>query len=41
MNIVERAKRLCLSPDTEWPVIAGESATLPTLLPATCCRWPG
>ena len=33
MNIVERAKRLCLSPDTEWPVIAGESATLPTLLP--------
>ena len=26
MNIVERAKRLCLSPDTEWPVIAGESA---------------
>ena len=32
MNIVERAKRLCLSPDTEWPVIAGESATLAALL---------
>ena len=23
MNIAERAKRICLSPDTEWPVIAG------------------
>lgn len=33
MSIVERARRLCLSPDTEWPVIAGESATLGTLLP--------
>ena len=33
MNIVERARRLCLSPDTEWPVIAGENATLATLLP--------
>jgi hypothetical protein len=32
MNIVERAKRICLSPDTEWPVIASESATLGTLL---------
>lgn len=32
MNIVERAKRLCLSPDTEWPAIAAESATLPSLL---------
>jgi hypothetical protein len=32
MNIVERAKRLCLSPDTEWPVIAGESATLGSLI---------
>ena len=33
MSIVERVKRICLSPDTEWPVIAGESATLATLLP--------
>ena len=32
MNIVERAKRLCLSPDTEWPVIAGESAPLAALM---------
>jgi hypothetical protein len=32
MNIVERVKRICLSPDTEWPVIAGESATLGTLI---------
>jgi hypothetical protein len=36
MNIVERAKRICLSPDTEWPVIAGESATLGTLLTGYC-----
>jgi len=32
MNIVERAKRLCMSPETEWPVIAGESAPLAALL---------
>jgi hypothetical protein len=32
MNIVERAKRLCLSPAAEWPVIAGERATLVTLM---------
>jgi hypothetical protein len=32
MNIVERARRLCLTPDTEWPVIAGESAPLAALL---------
>jgi hypothetical protein len=32
MNIVERARRLCLSPDTEWPVIAGERATPGSLL---------
>lgn len=32
MNIAERAKRICLSPDTEWPVIAGESTPLGTLL---------
>lgn len=34
MNVAERAKRICLSPDTEWPVIAGESAPLAALLPA-------
>lgn len=32
MNIAERAKRLCLSPEAEWAVIAGESATLPQLI---------
>ena len=32
MNIAERVKRICLSPDTEWPVIAGESTPLGTLL---------
>ena len=32
MNVAERAKRICLSPDTEWPVIAGESAPLAALL---------
>jgi Yip1 domain len=32
MNIVERVKRLCLSPDTEWSVIAAEHATLGTLM---------
>jgi hypothetical protein len=32
MNIVERAKRICLSPDTEWSVIAGESAALGSLI---------
>lgn len=32
MNIVERVKRICLSPDSEWPVIAGEHATLSTLI---------
>jgi hypothetical protein len=32
MNIAERAKRICLSPDTEWPVIASESTTLAALL---------
>jgi hypothetical protein len=32
MNIVERVRRLCLSPDTEWAVIAGEHATLAALL---------
>jgi hypothetical protein len=33
MNIVERAKRLCLSPDAEWAVIASERASLGTLIP--------
>lgn len=32
MNIVERAKSLCLSPDAEWSVIAGERATLGELI---------
>jgi hypothetical protein len=32
MNIVERAKRLCLSPDPEWAVIAAEPATLGGLI---------
>jgi hypothetical protein len=33
MNIVERVKRLCLSPDAEWAVIASERAGLGTLIP--------
>ena len=32
MNIVDRVKRLLLSPDPEWSVIAGESATLGGLI---------
>jgi hypothetical protein len=32
MNVVERAKGMCLSPDTEWSVIASERAALGTLL---------
>ena len=32
MDVVERAKRICVSPATEWPVIAGESATMSALL---------
>jgi hypothetical protein len=32
MNIVERVQRICLSPDTEWPVIAAERTPLATLL---------
>lgn len=27
MGIVDRVKNICLSPNTEWPVIAGEAAT--------------
>ncbi len=32
MNLVERAKNILLTPKTEWPVIAGESDTLSSLL---------
>ena len=32
MNIVDRVKRLLLSPDPEWSVIAGEPATLSGLI---------
>jgi hypothetical protein len=32
MNLVERAKNILLTPKTEWPVIAGETDTLSTLL---------
>lgn len=27
MNIVDRAKNICLTPKTEWPVVEGEAAT--------------
>ena len=27
MSIVERVKNICLTPATEWPVIAAETAT--------------
>lgn len=32
MNLVERAKNILLTPKTEWPVVAGESDTLSSLL---------
>lgn len=32
MNIVERVKNICLSPKTEWPVIAGETAATGSLI---------
>lgn len=32
MNIVERAKNICLSPKTEWPVIAEETAATGSLI---------
>ena len=32
MSIVERAKNICLSPTTEWPVIAAEPTTTGTLI---------
>jgi hypothetical protein len=32
MNIAERVKRLCLSPDAEWGVIDAEPAALPALI---------
>jgi hypothetical protein len=32
MSLVERVKRICLSPDSEWSAIDGESASTPMLL---------
>jgi hypothetical protein len=32
MNLIDRAKNILLTPKTEWVTIAGESATLPSLL---------
>lgn len=32
MNIVERVKNICLTPRTEWPVIAGEPTPAATLI---------
>jgi hypothetical protein len=32
VSIVERAKNICLSPNTEWPVIAAEPTTTGTLI---------
>jgi hypothetical protein len=32
MSIVDRAKNICLTPNTEWPVIAGESTQTGTLI---------
>jgi hypothetical protein len=32
MNIVERVKKICLTPDAEWPVIAGESTPTGALI---------
>ena len=32
MSIVDRAKNICLTPNTEWPVIAAEPTSTGTLL---------
>jgi hypothetical protein len=32
MNLIERAKNILMTPKTEWPVIAGETDTLTSLL---------
>ena len=32
MNIIERAKNICLTPTTEWPVIAGEQTSAGALV---------
>ena len=32
MSIVDRAKNICLTPNTEWPVIAGETTQTGTLI---------
>jgi hypothetical protein len=32
MNLVERAKKICLTPATEWPVISGESIPNATVI---------
>jgi hypothetical protein len=32
MNLIDRAKNILLTPKTEWITIAGESATLSSLL---------
>lgn len=32
MGIVERAKRICVTPNTEWPVIAGETTPAGSLI---------
>jgi len=32
MGLVERVKNICLTPNTEWPVIAGETATTAGLM---------
>ena len=38
MTLVDRAKNICLSPNTEWPVIAAEPATTGSLHDATPYR---
>ena len=32
MSMIDRIKNICLTPKTEWPVIAGESTSTSTLL---------
>lgn len=32
MGLVDRAKNICLTPKTEWPVIAGETSTTSSLM---------
>ena len=40
MNLVDRVKRILLSPSPEWEVIDGEATTPARSTPVTSCRSP-